>query len=107
MSKSLNNLFSDDKFVGFGLPKRSQQVKQLSYIDNTIMFRLGDKYSIHRMMKVLCQYEQVSGQMINMDKSFYYIHEKTPLVLGMRLRKLTEIKIEIFPFTDFRCPVFY
>lgn len=107
MSRGLNNLYQDEKFVGFGLPKWSPKINHLSYADDTILFRFGDKYSIGRMMVVLCQYEQVSSQMINKNKSSFYIHENTPLGVGIKLKRLTGIKIGIFPFTYLGCSVLH
>lgn len=82
MSRSLNNLFQDENFVGFGLPKWRLQINHLSYANDTIIFGSGDTYSIGSIMSVLCHYEQMFGQMINKDKSFFYIHENTPLGWG-------------------------
>lgn len=53
MSRSLNSLFQDRKFVGFGLPKWSPQINHLSYADDTILFESGDRYSIKKMV-VFC-----------------------------------------------------
>lgn len=99
MSRSLNRLCQDKKFVGFGLPKWIPQIKHLSYANEIILFRFRHKYSMRKMMGVLCQYEQVSGQMINHVKSFFYIYENTPIWIGITMKKLTRIKIGNFPFT--------
>lgn len=107
MSRSLNNLFQDEKFLGFGLPKWSPQINHLSYADDTILFGSGDKYSVKRMMGVLCQYEQVLGQLINKDKSCFYIHENTPIGIGIRMRKIIGITIGNFLFTYLGCSIFY
>ncbi|KAG5631131.1 hypothetical protein H5410_002848 [Solanum commersonii] len=55
------------------------------------------------MVWVLKEYEQVSGQMINKNKSFFYLHEKTPI----GVRALTDINHGSFPFAFLGCPVFY
>lgn len=59
------------------------------------------------MMHVLKGYEIVSGQLINKSKSYFYLHEETPLIFAIRLRKLTDIRQGDFPFTYLRCPVYY
>ncbi|KAH0712013.1 hypothetical protein KY289_007972 [Solanum tuberosum] len=59
------------------------------------------------MMDVLRRYELISGQMINLNKSLYYLHDNTPLIVGMRLRRITGIKQGNFSFTYMGCPVFY
>lgn len=45
--------------------------------------------------------------MINLSKSFIYLHEKTSLVVGRRLRRWTRIGQGLFPFTYLGCPTFY
>lgn len=59
------------------------------------------------MTKVISGYERVSGQMVNKDKSFFYVHEKSPLVISMRLIKLNGLNIGNFPFIYLGCPIFY
>lgn len=60
-----------------------------------------------KIMRVLRDYEEVLGQMINKDKSFFYLHENTLSIMAIRLRRLTAIKQGDFPFTYLGCPVFY
>lgn len=99
LSTSLNNSFLDRRFIEFGLPKWSPQINHLAYADDTILFNSGDRYSIFKMMSVISCYETTSGQRVHKDKSFFYDHEKSPLVISIRLRKLTRLKIGNFPFT--------
>lgn len=99
LSRSLNNSFLDRRFIEFGLPKWSPQINHLAYADDTILFSSGDRYSIFKMMSVISCYETTSGQRVHEDKSFFYVHEKSPLVIFIRLRKLTRLKIGNFPFT--------
>lgn len=60
-----------------------------------------------KMMTILKDYEAISGQLINRSKSFFYLHEKTPLIYFIRLRKLTRIRQLEFTITYLRCPIFY
>lgn len=106
-SRSINKLTEDESFIGFGLLKWSDKINHLSYADDTILFCSANKYSVRRMMQVLRDYEKVSGQMINLNKSFLYLHEKTPTVVGQRLRRWTGIEQGYFPFTYLGCPIFY
>ncbi|XP_049362737.1 uncharacterized protein LOC125827465 [Solanum verrucosum] len=107
LSRTLNALHSDSSYLGYGLPKWSPNINHLSYVDDTILFCSGDRGSIIKMMMVLWRYEEVSGQLINMAKSYFYLHEKTPLICSIRLRKLTGIRQWEFPVTYLGCPVFY
>ncbi|KAG5600107.1 hypothetical protein H5410_031477 [Solanum commersonii] len=63
--------------------------------------------SVIKMITVLRDYERVSGQMINKAKSSFYLHDKTPLIVAISMRKLTGIRQGNFPFTYLGCLVFY
>lgn len=102
LSKSLNALNNKEDFIGFGV-----KINHLSYTDDTILFCSADRQSVKMMINVVKEYEKVSGQMVNLTKSFMYLHEKTPIFVGRRLRKLTGIGLGLFPFTYLGCPIFY
>ncbi|KAK4723692.1 hypothetical protein R3W88_026471 [Solanum pinnatisectum] len=97
----------DPEFGGFGFPKWSPPINHLSYANYTILFCSGERKSIRKMIGVLRHYEYISGQMVNLSKSLVYLHDNTPLIVGMRLRRITEIKQGSFPFIYLGCPVFY
>uniref|UniRef100_A0A0V0HIZ2 Putative ovule protein n=1 Tax=Solanum chacoense TaxID=4108 RepID=A0A0V0HIZ2_SOLCH len=63
--------------------------------------------SVIKMMKVLRDYERTSGQMINKSKSFFYLYDKTLLIVATRMRRLIGIRQGNFPFLYLGCPVFY
>ncbi|KAH0713632.1 hypothetical protein KY289_009591 [Solanum tuberosum] len=107
LARNLNQLFKDHNFKGFGLPKWSPKINHLSYADYTILFCSGHSNSMKKMMNVLRGYEMVSGQMINLDKSLFYLHEKVPVGTWRQIRKITGIKQGFFPFTYLGCPIFY
>ncbi|XP_049394714.1 uncharacterized protein LOC125859004 [Solanum stenotomum] len=107
LSRALNALHSDSSYLGYGLPKWSPNINHMSYADVTILFCSGDKRSIIKMMMVLRRYEEVSGKLINKAKSYFYLHEKTPLIFSIRLRKLTGIRKGEFPMTYLGCTVCY
>lgn len=104
LSRSLNNLFLDGRFIGYGMPKWSPKINHLAYTDDTILFRIGDKYFIIQMMKVINNYEKILGQKVNKEKSYFYVHDKSPLVITMRQRKLTGLKFGNFPLYLSRMP---
>lgn len=59
--RSLNLLHEGGDFIDFGMPKWSNKINHLSYADDTILFRSANKRLVHLMMKVLRDYEKVSG----------------------------------------------
>lgn len=107
LARGFNRLNENRDYKGFGLPKWSPTINHLSYVDDTILFCSGDKVPIIWMMDVLRRYENCSRQLINLNKSFFYPHDNTPLIVTIRLRKITRIRQESFPFNYLECPVFY
>nr|XP_016452212.1 PREDICTED: uncharacterized protein LOC107776803 [Nicotiana tabacum] len=61
LSRSLNKLFEDNKFRGFGMPKWSDLLNHLAYADDIIIFTSADPYSLRKVVVVLTLYEQTSG----------------------------------------------
>lgn len=41
LSRCLNNLFLDNNYAGYGLPKRNPEINHLAYADDTILFGFG------------------------------------------------------------------
>ncbi|XP_075099054.1 uncharacterized protein LOC142175943 [Nicotiana tabacum] len=74
LSRSLNKLFKDQRFKGFGMPKWTDPLNHLAYADDTIIFASADPYSLEKIIEVLYKYEHISGQMINKTKSSFYLH---------------------------------
>ncbi|XP_049396567.1 uncharacterized protein LOC125860610 [Solanum stenotomum] len=106
LSRGLNNLHRDESKKGYGLPKWSSEINHLSYADDTILFGSGDRGSIIKMIRILMEYELVSGQKVNKSKSFFYLHDNTPLIVAIRMRRLTGIRQGNFLFTYLGCAVF-
>lgn len=49
----------------------------------------------------------MSGKRINLDKSYYYLHEKVPTIVGNRIRKIIGVRQGYFSFTYLEFPMFY
>ncbi|KAK4712748.1 hypothetical protein R3W88_007261 [Solanum pinnatisectum] len=71
------------------MPKWSPPINHLSYADDTILFCSGQPKSMRMMMRVLRKYETMSRQMINIEKSIFYLYEKVPTVICNRIRRIT------------------
>lgn len=92
LARGLNRLFEDPKFNGFGLPMWTIEMNHLSYAGDIILFSSGHPYSVKKMMNVLRNYERVSRQMINLEKSLLYLYEKAPNQIVNRIKRITGIK---------------
>nr|XP_009608376.1 uncharacterized protein LOC104102378 [Nicotiana tomentosiformis] len=107
LSRSLNNLFDDKSFVGFGMPKWTDPLNHPAYADDTIIFASSHTESLKKIMAVLNGYEKISGQLINNAKSSYYMHSKAANALFQTVGDLTRFTRGTFPFTYRGCPIFY
>ncbi|XP_075083282.1 uncharacterized protein LOC142167029 [Nicotiana tabacum] len=52
LSRSLNKLFEDKRFKGFGMPKWTDPFNHLAYVDGTIIFAYADSYSLEKIIEV-------------------------------------------------------
>lgn len=91
----MNALFDDVQFVGFGLSKRSAQLNHLAYVDDTIIFASGDKYSLKNIVATLQDYEAQSK--INKDKSSFFMHQNVAGKLSRVVEECTNISRGQFP----------
>ncbi|XP_060181348.1 uncharacterized protein LOC132610954 [Lycium barbarum] len=58
-------------------------------------------------MESLRKYEKASGQLVNNDKSYYYIHHKVSARVNSKIKRHTDMRNGSFTFTYLGCPVFY
>ncbi|XP_075095079.1 uncharacterized protein LOC142173397 [Nicotiana tabacum] len=107
LSRSLNKLFEDKSFVGFGMPKWFDPLNHLAYIDDTIIFAYAHPPSLSKIMAVLGNYEKISGQMINKYKSSYYKHSKVANRLFQAVGAITGFARGKYPFTYLGCLISY
>ncbi|XP_070057285.1 uncharacterized protein [Nicotiana tomentosiformis] len=63
--------------------------------------------SAEKVVEVLKQYEQTSGQLINKSKRSYYLHTKVARNLADCVGSMTGFQKGNFPFTYLGCPMFY
>ncbi|KAH0695912.1 hypothetical protein KY289_013394 [Solanum tuberosum] len=73
LSRALNNLFHNQDFTRYGMPKWSDVIYNLAYADDTVIFIIAEKKSLDLVMERLGIYEDQSGQMINKEKSCFYV----------------------------------
>ncbi|XP_059289496.1 uncharacterized protein LOC132043021 [Lycium ferocissimum] len=84
-----------------------EEAKEVVFALNAETACLMDSQDLKLMMRVLNRYEKVSGQLINLNKSAFYVHEKVQSGLVSRLKQITGIRQGLFPFTYLGCPIFY
>nr|XP_009610783.1 uncharacterized protein LOC104104414 [Nicotiana tomentosiformis] len=106
-SRSLNKLFEDKLFKGYSMPKWTDLLNHLAYVDDTIIFASPDQYFLQKIVEVLAKYEHISGQLINKEKCSFYVHSNTAATLINTVTDITGISKGEFPFTYLGCPIFY
>uniref|UniRef100_A0A0V0HYL8 Putative ovule protein n=1 Tax=Solanum chacoense TaxID=4108 RepID=A0A0V0HYL8_SOLCH len=97
LCRALNSLFDDPQFVGYGMPKWSANLNHLAYADDTIIFSSTQNYSLGKIMTVLQDYEKQSGQKVNKEKSFYYLHQKVAAGISHQVEQCTGMSRDSFP----------
>lgn len=105
LSRTLNSLFEDNQFVGFGVPKWCSRLSHLAYVHDTIIFSSSDVYSLEKIMSTLQDYERQSGQKVNKDKSFNCIHQNTGRAVDSQIALITAMNKGKFPMKYLGCPI--
>ncbi|XP_060194987.1 uncharacterized protein LOC132624185 [Lycium barbarum] len=89
LTRALNNLFDDPMYRGFGMPKWSAYLNHMAYADDTIIFTSAGRYSLKLVMEVLLNYETISGQRMNRDKSCFYMYKTCAMSLVQDVTQTT------------------
>ncbi|KAG5605532.1 hypothetical protein H5410_027024 [Solanum commersonii] len=91
LDRVLNKLHEDARFLGYEMPKWSPLINHLSHASyHIVLFRGHEVYL--RDDGVLREYKKSLGHMINLNKSFFYLHDNTPLIMSIRLKRIMGIK---------------
>ncbi|XP_075087618.1 uncharacterized protein LOC142169628 [Nicotiana tabacum] len=105
--RSLNRLFEDESFRRFGMPKWTEHLNHLAYVDDTIIFASAHQPSLTKIMTVLSSYEEISSQQINRAKSSYHMHANAANALIQKVEDITGFTRGQYPFMYLGCPIFY
>ncbi|XP_060202462.1 uncharacterized protein LOC132630895 [Lycium barbarum] len=92
LSRALNLEFDNAEYVGY---------------DDTIIFASAEGESLKRIMKILQDYEAISGHLINKGKSAFYMHHKISGALCQQVEQITGFKRDQFPLKYLGCPIFH
>ncbi|XP_015084239.1 uncharacterized protein LOC107027648 [Solanum pennellii] len=106
LSRSLNRLHNHPDYQGFIMEKRGPQVNHLSFADDIILFTSGRCKTLKLLMNTLKEYEKISGQLINGDKSHFMLHSSAFNSTRGRIKRLTGFKQKQGPITYLVCPLF-
>ncbi|XP_059292598.1 uncharacterized protein LOC132046072 [Lycium ferocissimum] len=107
LSRALNSLHDNSLYVGYGLPKWSANINHLAYADDTIIFASAERNSLKMIMDILRDYEAISGQLINIEKSAFYMYHKVADRVMQDVQQVTGFTKGQFPFKYLGCPIFH
>lgn len=74
-------------FIHFTVDENGPNISHLCYADDTILFSSCEPHSLGLLMNKLSKYEYISGQLINKNKSGFYVTFKK-MILGSLLSKI-------------------
>ena len=78
LSRMLNNLYNNHVYIGFYMKCKGPQINHLSFGDDVIIFTSTNKDSLHVVMNILTEYQQISQLLINKQKSYFMVPDNTP-----------------------------
>ncbi|XP_059315605.1 uncharacterized protein LOC132066278 [Lycium ferocissimum] len=102
MMETLNQ----SKFIPFSMDKNGPNISHLCYADDTILFSSCDPHSLGLLMSRLGEYEGVSGQLINRNKSGFYVTFKEDDPRISLIKGITGFNHCQFPMIYLGCPIY-
>lgn len=77
LSIALNFIFHNVELKGFVFRKWNDNINQLDYIDDIVIFVSTNKKALNLMMDVPRDYKPQSGQLIHKEKNAFLLYQKT------------------------------
>lgn len=105
LSKMLNDLSYRIGYKGFHMNSNGPQINHLSFADDSILFCNGSKRPLEMILRVLKTYEDVSGQLMNKDKSCFTVAANTNTITITRIKRITSMNHQQFPIKYLGCPL--
>lgn len=87
------------------MPKWSDDISHLAYVDDTILFVSADKISLQMVMNTLKKYKEQFGQKINKNKSTFIIHTKIVGTVVQEIEECIEFYRGKFALMYLGCPI--
>ncbi|XP_069143473.1 uncharacterized protein [Solanum lycopersicum] len=89
LSRQLNLLYQNQMYRGFHMERNGPQINHLIFADDIIIFTSTENNSLHLIMKTIEEYEGVSGQQVNKEKSFFMVTSNTNHVIIDNIERAT------------------
>ncbi|XP_027181778.1 uncharacterized protein LOC113780162 [Coffea eugenioides] len=90
----------------FRVPAGCPEVTHLAFADDVLIFTNGTAVALKRVIRVLDEYQQSSGQLVNPQKSGYLAHPPLPLARRRVIEWITQFKRQEFPIRYLGFPLY-
>ncbi|XP_071914052.1 uncharacterized protein [Coffea arabica] len=104
--RGLNDLASRRNFIGFRVPAGCPEVTHLAFADDVLVFTNGSEVALKRVMRVLDDYQQASGQLINPQKSGYLVHPSLSPSRRRVIERITHFSRQALPIRYLGFPLY-
>ncbi|KAL0292122.1 UNVERIFIED_CONTAM: putative ribonuclease H protein [Sesamum radiatum] len=105
LSRGLELLYQQQPRLTF-LSKSNLPISHLAFADDIVIFSKGTRRELKILMDFLKQYEQMSGQRINREKSSFTVDKKTPALRVRCIQNVTGFRLKLLPITYLGAPIF-
>ncbi|KAK4707019.1 hypothetical protein R3W88_033433 [Solanum pinnatisectum] len=85
---------------------KGPQINHLSFADDVIIFTSTDRQSMQLIMTTLEEYEHVSDQLINKEKSHFMVPTNTQQDIIDKIQEATGFSQKDSPITYLGCPLY-
>nr|XP_004237272.1 uncharacterized protein LOC101266714 [Solanum lycopersicum] len=106
LSRNLNLVHHNHLYRGFSMEKKGPQINHLSFADDIIIFTSTDRRSLNLIMRIIEDYEKVSDQKVNKDKSFFMVTSKTSQYIIGDIKLVTSFCMKNSPIHYLGCPLY-
>ncbi|XP_015064939.1 uncharacterized protein LOC107010215 [Solanum pennellii] len=106
LSRQLNLLHHNQLYKGFHMERKGPQINHLSFADDIIIFSSTDNRSLHLIMKTIEEYENVSDQKVNQEKSFFMVTPHTDQNIIDNIKLATGFGRKNSPINYLGCPLY-
>ncbi|XP_042026496.1 uncharacterized protein LOC121773661 [Salvia splendens] len=105
LSRTLDKLILGRREMAFITTRHAPQISHLAYADDLIVFTQAKETSLRQLVQTLGLYEKVSGQMINAEKSHFFLDEKHT-AWAPRIKRIGGFQQGKLPFIYLGVPIF-
>lgn len=85
----LNNMLSLLDFRPYSVPSSCEPITHLAYVDDVLIFFGMDKRSLKCLKHVIKKFEEISGQLINLSKSYFLTSPKASPQISQMVKDIT------------------